>query len=151
MLLKVTVCLFSRTCCLVICIQAGSRAGMEQSTQCPGQVYFCLCRFMVFSMTLAWYVENERDTEGWSLGQICMPCFVGSKKGVWVILICLVVCPSCTTHQTNQGTEVWNLILLVSYNLASVSCIHPKELIINLNSSLFLILNTAVFSFTAIL
>jgi hypothetical protein len=33
---------------------------MEHSTQCPGQVYVCLCRFMVFSMTLAWHVENER-------------------------------------------------------------------------------------------
>lgn len=80
MLLKVTVCLFSRTCCLVICIQAGSWAGMEQSTQCSGQVYFCLCRFMVFSMTLAWYVENERYT-GLEPGPDLYALFCGFKEG----------------------------------------------------------------------
>jgi hypothetical protein len=63
--------------------------------------------------------------------------------------------PGCVPFMYNPSNQprYWSLEpdSSVSYNLASVSCIHPKELIINLNSSLFLILNTAVFSFTAIL
>ncbi len=53
---------------------------MEHSTQCPGQVYFCSCRFMVFSMTLAWYVENERYT-GLEPGLDLYALFCGLKEG----------------------------------------------------------------------
>jgi hypothetical protein len=149
MLLKVTACLFSSTRCLVILHSSWFRAGMEHSTQCPGQVYFCSCRFMVFSMTLAWCRNWKISRAGAWARSVCPVLWV--QRRVWVILICLGVCPSCTTHQINQGTEVWSLILLVSYNLASISCIHPKELIINLNSSLIFFLIQQFFSFTAIL
>lgn len=150
MLLKVTACLFSSTRCLVILHSSWftGRYGAQYPVPRTGLLLFVqVYGFFHYPCLVCrkWKIYRA----GARARSVCPVLWV--QRRVWVILVCLGGCPSCTTHQTNQGTEVWNLILLVSYNFASVSCIHPKELIINLNSCLFLILNTAVFSFTAIL